>query len=192
MSRQPSSTSGLMMTRSTASSTVSASWSWTSSGSVKPGRSTRTSPTASSPARDLGLDKRTESSSGPLAAAQAQARGGAGAAGAQSLRPARVRRGDLVAARRAADSTAATTKRAFGKPPLRGARAARRDASAMRDASASMPTTSVPGSRAAIARTKRPSPVPRSITVRAWRAASSASYPTSTWKRRRPTTLRIG
>jgi hypothetical protein len=55
----------------------------------------------------------------------------------------------------------------------------------------SMPMTDAPGWRRAACSTARPSPVPRStISGRAW-TASRCSYPTSSSKSRRPTTLRM-
>ena len=54
--------------------------------------------------------------------------------------------------------------------PCGPGRAARRDASAIDHASGSRPMTSVLGSRAAAARTARPSPVPTSIATASWAA----------------------
>src|SRR6185295_9305350 len=87
-------------------------------------------------------------------------------------------------------SAPATTKPAFGRPPLRAGCAARREDSVIDAAFASRPRTSVAGSRVAAASTARPSPVPASIVTRSWRATRSATYPTSTSRRRRPTTKR--
>lgn len=95
------------------------------------------------------------------------------------------------ASARGGASAAARMKRTFSRPPLRAGAAARRDASAIAGALASMPRTRVAGSREAASRTARPSPVPISIVTRWWRATSSATYPTSSSKSRRPTTMRI-
>ena len=84
-------------------------------------------------------------------------------------------------------SAAATANSALGSA-LR--RAARRDDSAMPVAFASTPMTSVSGRCAAVARTWRPSPVPRSSVTAAWAAASSSNQPTSSSWRRRPVTTR--
>jgi hypothetical protein len=73
------------------------------------------------------------------------------------------------------DSAAATMKRAFGRPPRRIERAARREASAMDAWLASMPTTSSSGRAAARASTKCPSPVPRSNVAARQSAARSVS-----------------
>ena len=89
------------------------------------------------------------------------------------------------------DSAAPSRNRAFSRPPFRAGLAARRDASAIDAALASMPMTRVVGSAAAVASTVRPSPVPISIVTRSWRATIWATYPTSTSTRRRPTTDRI-
>lgn len=67
-------------------------------------------------------------------------------------------------------SAAASAKSALAKPPLAAGRSARRDASAIDVALASMPMTRVAGSSRARARTARPSPVPRSTWTRSARA----------------------
>jgi hypothetical protein len=72
-------------------------------------------------------------------------------------------------------SAAATANSAFGRPPFRIGRAARRDAPAIAAAWVSRPMTRTPGSAAAVARTARPSPVPRSTITRSWRATRLSS-----------------
>ena len=89
------------------------------------------------------------------------------------------------------DSAAATTNTRLALPPRPVARAARRDVSAIDAASASTPMTRAVGSAWASARAARPSPVPRSMITRSWRATSLATYPTSTSTRRRPMTVRM-
>lgn len=89
-------------------------------------------------------------------------------------------------------SAAATTKMAFGRPPPYGGLPARREASTMPAALASMPITSSSGRSAARARTNRPSPVPTSSVTAAYDAAASVSQPTSTSERRRPSRTCIG
>ena len=73
------------------------------------------------------------------------------------------------------DSAAAATNSAFGRPPFRAGAAARRDASTRASATGSMPITSRVGFAAAVARTNRPSPVPRSASTPSYAAARAAS-----------------
>ena len=68
-------------------------------------------------------------------------------------------------------SAEATTNRAFGVPPRAADRAARRETSAIAAALASMPMTRAAASDRALAMAARPSPVPRSIRSRSWRAS---------------------
>ncbi len=72
-------------------------------------------------------------------------------------------------------SAPAAMKRAFGRPPLRAGRAARREASRIATWLASMASTSSFGCWAARCRTYRPSPAPRSIETAECAAARSVS-----------------
>jgi hypothetical protein len=66
-----------------------------------------------------------------------------------------------------ATDASATMNSAFGSPPLRAGRAARRDGSRKLPASVSTPMTSADGFARAVRRTAAPSPVPSSTMVRA-------------------------